>query len=148
MGRPRAELIVTTDALARLTEAAARGVQHAQFAQVLEIDVKTWRQIRRRQPAVEEAIQEGRFQLLERLTNRLIDRAMKSDIALFFALNNYERLFGVQLGLGSESARIRVEILLPAALSPAEYVESLDVGGSRESTTSRASEAGVDVVRG
>lgn len=125
--------VVGTRGLAMVEELAARGVSETTIAKALSMGKDAFRGAKRRDPAVQEALDRGRAIEHDRLVGKLFDTAMEGNVVagifLLKARHGYREGEPVEGG----SNNVQVNINLPAALSPEEYRRAVDVTSDNES---------------
>lgn len=105
---------------------AAEGHTNTSIAKVLRMSAETLRQIRKRDPSVQEALDRGRASLEVELTHLLLEQARAGHVVAMIYLTKAR--CGWQEGAAPSDARPNITIVLPAAQSPAEYLRRIEAG--------------------
>lgn len=109
-----------------IEELAARGCTITTIAATLRMTADTFRNVRKRQPEVDEAFRRGRARLEDALASNLVSLALvdRNVVANIFAL---KAMCGWRDQGSAEGDRVNVNIVnLPAAMTMAEYLRMLD----------------------
>ncbi|MDQ2696444.1 MAG: hypothetical protein M3Z21_13935 [Pseudomonadota bacterium] len=103
---------------------AARGCRELDIARSIGLGDKSWPRILKEDPKAAEAFDKGRGQAHDVLMGQLFKKALDGDTAcLLFAL---KVLFGYRENNAVETDhRVRVEFVLPGALTPGRYQQAL-----------------------
>lgn len=122
-GGPGGLATVNTPGLAIVERMAKRGRDNTSIAKALRMSGETFRNVRKRQPEVQEALDRGRAALSDELTDILLKQARKgiTIAAIFLA----KARCGWREGDAPE-ARPNIIINLPDAIAPAEYLRMID----------------------
>jgi hypothetical protein len=122
-GGPGGAATVAATGLALVERMAARGRDNATIAKSLRMSVETFRNVRKRQPEVQDALDRGRAALSDELTDILLRHARKGNVvaAIFLA----KARCGWREGDAPEQ-RTNILIQLPDASTPQEYLRMID----------------------
>lgn len=108
-------------------ELAARGVAVATIARALHMGKDAFRNVRERQPEVQEALDRGRAREHDALVARLYESAMEGNVVagIFLLKARHSYVEGQPVEGGATS--VQVNINLPAAMTPEDYRRMVDV---------------------
>lgn len=120
-GLGKSEIVVTPTGLALVEELAAKGCSVVTIAKALGVDKETFRHIRARDPAVEEAFESGRAKEHDRLVGNLNTAAASGNVVasifLLRARHGYQSNEGVDVHVHSGGV-----LVVPAEMTVEEYV--------------------------
>jgi hypothetical protein len=102
---------------------AAEGHSNTSIAKTLKMSSETLRQIRKRDPSVQECLDRGRASLEVELTHLLLQAAREGNVVAMIYLTKAR--CGWVEGQPPADTRPNITINLPASFSPAEYLARL-----------------------
>ncbi len=120
-------VVVTDDGLSVIERMAANGNADATIAKALGINRKTLSQIRDRDERVDEAMQTGRAQLADELTDILLTHAREGNVTAAIYLSKARLGWRDQGPAPQATAATQVNIHIPAAMSDADFQKMIEV---------------------
>ena len=122
-GLGKSEIVVTPTGLGIVEELAAKGCSVVTIARALGIDKETFRHIRGRDPAVEEAFENGRAKEHDRLVSNLNTAAASGNVVasifLLRARHGYQSGEGIDVNVNVNTGGV---LVVPAEMTVEEYV--------------------------
>jgi hypothetical protein len=119
----KSEIVVTPTGLGIVEELAAKGCSVVTIAKALGVDKETFRHIRARDPAVEEAFEAGRAKEHDRLVANLNTAAASGNVVasifLLRARHGYQSGEGVDVNVNVNTGGV---LVVPAEMTVEEYV--------------------------
>lgn len=123
-GLGKSEIVVTPTGLGMVDELAAKGCSVVTIARALGIDKETFRHIRARDPAVEEAFENGRAKEHDRLVANLNTAAASGNVVasifLLRARHGYQSGEGIDVNVNVQTGGV---LVVPAELTVEQYLE-------------------------
>lgn len=115
--------------LAIIADMARHGHPTSSIASALGMSGRVFRECRKRQPEVEEALAEGLGGLEHELVHSLLTASRKGNVAAAMFLLKCRHGYR-ETGMGDAAPRIAVQINLPAAMEERTYTRMLEGEGS------------------
>ena len=119
----KSEIVVTPTGLGIVEELAAKGCSVVTIARALGIDKETFRHIRGRDPAVEEAFESGRAKEHDRLVSNLNTAAASGNVVasifLLRARHGYQSGEGIDVNVNVNTGGV---LVVPAEMTVEQYV--------------------------
>ena len=123
-GLGKSEIVVTPTGLGIVEELAAKGCSVVTIARALGIDKETFRHIRGRDPAVEEAFENGRAKEHDRLVSNLNTAAASGNVVasifLLRARHGYQSSEGIDVNVNVNTGGV---LVVPAEMTVEQYLE-------------------------
>lgn len=123
-GLGKSEIVVTPTGLGIVEELASRGCSVVTIAAALGVNKETFLHIRRRDPAVEEAFENGRAKEHDRLVANLNTAAASGNVVasifLLRARHGYQSGEGIDVNVNVQTGGV---LLLPADVTVEQYLE-------------------------
>lgn len=120
----KSEIVVTPTGLALVEQLAERGCSVVTIAKALGVDKETFRNIRSRDPAVEQAFDEGRAREHDRLVQNLNTAAsggnVVASIFLLRARHGYQSGEGIDVNVNVNTGGV---LVVPAEMTVEQYLE-------------------------
>ncbi|KAA0916160.1 hypothetical protein FLO80_10565 [Aquicoccus porphyridii] len=113
-------------------ELAARGVAVATIAKALRMGKDAFRNVRERQPEVQEALDRGRAKEHDALVAKLYETAMEGNVIAGMFLLKARHSYREGEPLEGGGSAVQVNINLPSAMTPEDYRKMVDVTPSKE----------------
>lgn len=119
----KSEIVVTPTGLGIVEELAAKGCSVVTIAKALGVDKETFRHIRGRDPAVEEAFEAGRAKEHDRLVSNLNTAAASGNVVasifLLRARHGYQSAEGIDVNVNVNTGGV---LVVPADISVEDYL--------------------------
>ena len=119
----KSEIVVTPTGLGIVEELAAKGCSVVTIAKALGVDKETFRHIRARDPAVEEAFEAGRAKEHDRLVSNLNTAAASGNVVasifLLRARHGYQSAEGIDVNVNVNTGGV---LVVPADISVEDYL--------------------------
>ena len=119
----KSEIVVTPTGLGIVEELAAQGCSVVTIAKALGVDKETFRHIRARDPAVEEAFEAGRAKEHDRLVSNLNTAAASGNVVasifLLRARHGYQSAEGIDVNVNVNTGGV---LVVPADISVEDYL--------------------------
>ncbi len=119
----KSEIVVTATGLGIVEELAAKGCSVVTIAKALGVDKETFRHIRARDPAVEEAFEAGRAKEHDRLVSNLNTAAASGNVVasifLLRARHGYQSAEGIDVNVNVNTGGV---LVVPADISVEDYL--------------------------
>lgn len=119
----KSEIVVTPTGLGIVEELAAQGCSVVTIAKALGVDKETFRHIRGRDPAVEEAFEAGRAKEHDRLVSNLNTAAASGNVVasifLLRARHGYQSAEGIDVNVNVNTGGV---LVVPADISVEDYL--------------------------
>jgi hypothetical protein len=135
-GLGKSEIVVTPTGLGIVEELASRGCSVVTIAAALGVNKETFLHIRRRDPAVEEAFENGRAKEHDRLVSNLNTAAASGNVVasifLLRARHGYQSNEGIDVNVNVQTGGV---LLLPADVTVEQYLEMKRVEGDMVDVT-------------
>lgn len=120
----KSEIVVTPMGLGIVEELAAKGCSVVTIAKALGVDKETFRHIRGRDPAVEEAFEAGRAMEHDRLVANLNTAAESGNVVasifLLRARHGYQSAEGIDVNVNVQTGGV---LVVPAEVTVEQYLE-------------------------
>lgn len=120
-----------------IEQLASRGVSVTTIARALGVSTEVFRRIRAFDDRAREALEVGTAIEHDQLVGKLHEAAMRGEIvAIIFALKSRHGYRDSTPIIRESESRVKVEIQLPAALTPEQYARVIDVTPTRKEISS------------
>lgn len=126
----KSEIVVTPTGLGIVEELAAKGCSVVTIAKALGVDKETFRHIRGRDPAVEEAFEAGRAKEHDRLVSNLNTAAASGNVVasifLLRARHGYPSAEGIDVNVNVNTGGV---LVVPAEMTVEQYLAQKSAEG-------------------